>query len=213
MSSSIGHEKSRLLWSQARYKRDFDRRVRESNRHLTIGDYFYLDTPEKPKSKLGPITQGPYRVEKVWEHTIRINRDDVLERVNKDRVTAAPPPVRERTDTPITGGAQSPMETPVDTPTLEDEEPPQLEVQHAGASSEGEEYVVERILQHHVDTDAKGQAWYLIKWEGYPDPTWTEAENVPVELTSRFWKRLRRRERRARRATPSADTTPLEYDA
>jgi len=65
-ASSIADARSTLLKSQERYKRDFDRRVRESNQRLEPGDYVYLDVPEwshrltKPggkriKGKLAPI--------------------------------------------------------------------------------------------------------------------------------------------------------------
>ena len=59
LSSAIDGARGSLSKSQARYKRDFDRRVRESRRELQRGDFVYLDNPEKTKSKLAPIAQGP----------------------------------------------------------------------------------------------------------------------------------------------------------
>ena len=203
LSSSLEGARSRLKKSQARYKRDFDRRVRESQRELRKGDYVYLDVPEKPKSKLAPLAQGPYRVLKAKRHTIRIDRDGVDEKVNVDRVTPAPPPYgvgAQATDTRRT-------EVPSAQPAREEQEASRFEIDSSlegtplveevtevvrEADEEEEEYVVDKVLQYHKDDDDEGQEWYLVKWHGYAEPTWALAENIPPELTSRFWKRRKR---------------------
>ena len=56
--------------------------------------YIYLDPRdgEKVHEKLGPIAEGPYRVLLNDKRTFVIQRREVVERVNSDRVTYAPPP-------------------------------------------------------------------------------------------------------------------------
>ena len=46
----------------------------------------------KVHGKLGPIAEGPYRVFLNDKRTFVIQRGEVVERVNSDRVTYAPPP-------------------------------------------------------------------------------------------------------------------------
>ena len=54
----------RLLKTQQRYKRDFDKRVRSANRNIRPGDYVYLDPTDGTTkgTKLGNHAFGPYRV-------------------------------------------------------------------------------------------------------------------------------------------------------
>ena len=56
-------------------------------------------------------------------------------------------------------------------------------------SEEEKEYIVEKIL--HKDIDENGKVKYLLKWKGWPKPTWEPEENCDCEeLMEEFEKRL-----------------------
>ena len=46
-------------------------------------------------------------------------------------------------------------------------------------SEEEEEYVVEKICDKRIDDD--GNVEYLLKWKGWPKPTWEPEENCNCE--------------------------------
>ena len=98
LDDSILHAYTRLLATQARYKRDFDKRIRTIRQRIKRGDYVYLD-PTNGQSKTGKLRSpalGPYRVLRKDDRTYVIDRDGATERINADRVTYAPPPETRR---------------------------------------------------------------------------------------------------------------------
>ena len=85
--------------ARARYKRDFDRRLRRNAETLTSGMYVFVRRDYAPKTdgsvprkhKLSPVADGPFRVISVDEKTVVI--DDAQgneERLSLDRVVKAP---------------------------------------------------------------------------------------------------------------------------
>ena len=138
---SIQHVYTKLLATQAQYKRDFDKRIRRIRQRIKPGDYVYMD-PTDGQSKTGKLRSpaiGPYRVLRKDDKTYVIDRDGAIERVNADRVTYAPPP-----DNP-----KARQETTTE--------------QHDNAkTTEGPTYVVDGILGHQKD--AHGSLEFQVKW-------------------------------------------------
>ncbi|CDF38002.1 unnamed protein product [Chondrus crispus] len=89
-----------LRQTQARYKRDFDKRVRRIHARLKPRNYVYLNPADgaKTSNKLASPAVCPYRVLANDKRTITIDRDGVTERISADRCVYAPPP----TDAPRT---------------------------------------------------------------------------------------------------------------
>jgi len=63
---------TRLKRTQARYKRNFDSRVRRANKHIRPGDYVFVDPSDGTTkgTKLGNHALGPFRVLKNDERTV-----------------------------------------------------------------------------------------------------------------------------------------------
>ena len=99
LDDTIEHAYTRLLATQARYKRDFDKRIRKIKQRIRSGDYVYID-PTDGLSKTGKLqlpALGPFRVIRKDERTYGIDSNGATERINADRVTYAPPPEKART--------------------------------------------------------------------------------------------------------------------
>ena len=124
----------------ARYKRDFDKRVRRINARLKPGDHAYLNLTDGARisNKLASPAVGPYRILANDKRTITIDREGVTERVSADCCVYVPPP----TDAPRRGAT---------TPRY-----------LAEKVTEGTQYAVERPLMHRVVED--GTTEFLIKW-------------------------------------------------
>ena len=169
MEQAILSARRRLRKTQLKYKADFDKRIRVANRHIEAGQYVYLDPRdgEKVHGKLGPIAEGPYRVLLNDRRTFVIQRGHVVERVNSDRITYAPPP----NDSP-------PMMRYAATTTdiLE-------------KTIDGRTYLVDRLLDHNIE--ANGRMTFLVQWEDYDTPTWQPRSDIPEELISRYFASVR----------------------
>lgn len=83
--------KQRLDKAQARYKKNFDKRLRKQYELVTKGNEVFL--PVKRKSakehhhKLAPVAEGPFKVTKADNKTVVIQRSDrSVERVSRTRV-------------------------------------------------------------------------------------------------------------------------------
>ncbi|CDF36784.1 unnamed protein product [Chondrus crispus] len=86
-----------LRKEQARYKRNFDARLRKSKYDIPSGSYVFLrkeqGTATEPKHKLAQVATGPYQVKESTENTVVIAIGDQEERVSRDRVELAPSPM------------------------------------------------------------------------------------------------------------------------
>ena len=139
LDSTIQKAYGSLRRTQARYKRDLDKRKRRINSRLRPGEYVYLNPTDggKTSNKLAPPAVGPYRVLANDRRTITIDRDGVTERVSADRCVYAPPP---------TDALRASTTTPADL---------------AEKVREGTQYAVERLLRHRAMED--GTIEFLIK--------------------------------------------------
>lgn len=151
---------------QARYKRDFDKRVRPTRNPLVAGDFVFLDTTDgvTKMGKLRTPAEGPHRILSADTRTVLLDRDGIAELVSVDRVVKAP--------APPTGEAPLYMAT---------------EAELADKATEGPSYVVERITDHAFDDD--GQTLFHVKWEGFRERTWEPRKNLPEELVMRYFAR------------------------
>ena len=101
---------SRLEKSQARYKRDFDKRVSQFNTGLKPGDLVFVkretasESEEKNRAargaairhhKLRSKATGPYQVVAVATSTVTVMRDGLADKISRDRVVRAPYPIRQ----------------------------------------------------------------------------------------------------------------------
>ena len=172
VEESIAKARAGLAKTQARYKRDFDKRVRRANRGLHTGDYVYLD-PSDGSKKLGKLQSpavGPYRVVSNDKRTLVIDRDGIIERVSADRVVYAPPPPEAANN----ATSNEYDATPADI---------------AAKNREGPKYTVERLFDHEQRDDG---LYLKVKWAEYPQPDWQPRANIPEELVSRYFARRRR---------------------
>ena len=181
MDSTIQRAYGSLRRTQARYKRDFDKRIRRINYRFRPGEYVYLNPTDgaKTSNKLASPAVGPYRVLANDCGTITIDRDGVTERVSTDRCVYAPPPIDAQRASTTTPG------------DLDDK------------VTSGMQYAVERPLKHRSMED--GTTEFLIKWADYDTPIWTARTHVPEELVSRYAQRFRRRTSRDLTLNVNAD--------
>ena len=86
-----------LRKEQARYKRNFDARLRKPKYDIPVGSYVFLrkeqGTATEPKHKLAQVATGPYAVKQSDRNTVVIAIGDQEERVSRDRVELAPSPM------------------------------------------------------------------------------------------------------------------------
>lgn len=157
LEANLVTARKRLRQTQARYKRDLDKRTRTANNKLQPGHYVFLDPDYgyKKKKKLGGHAEGPYRVLENAIRTFIIQRGADMERVNSDRVTRATAPI-----------AAEPVHR-------EDAAPEELQEKNI----EGRAWLVRKILGHRVASN--GQLELQIDWAGPYVATWEPRRNIP----------------------------------
>ena len=182
LDTALRNATNALQATQERYKRDFDKRVRKTNRRLRANDYVYLDptSGNEKQPKLQSPAVGPYRVIANDKRTVIIDRDGDVERVSADRVVYAPRPERSLPDIAPHAANVDDIRSKV---------------------RDGPTYTVDKILAHERDDD--GTLRFHIQWTGYADPTWEPRTHVSEELISRYFRRLRRRNGRYARNASS----------
>ena len=171
---SIGKAKASLAKTQARYKADFDKRVRRS-RKIKVDEAVYLDISDGMKrDKLAFQVSGPFRVLEVVKegNTVVIQRGDVVERVSMNRITRAP-----SSDPPV-----DPDHATAPTDLAEKE-------------TEGTVYRFRKILDHRERSD--GTLEFRIDWVGNYEPSWEPRSYIAEEAVSRYLAKVARRNRRA----------------
>ena len=163
LEQALSKAKASLQRTQARYKRNFDARLRR-RRAITPEDAVYLDVHDGAgkRPKLQHETEGPFRVLKVSQRTATIQRGKAVEVVSLDRVTPAP---RHLRPAPQPGEA-----TPEDV---------------ANKSQEGEVWVFDRLLDHRRGPE--GTPEFLVKWSGPWAPDWQPRDLIPEEAIAQYF--------------------------
>jgi hypothetical protein len=86
-------EQQRLVESQARYKRNFDRSVKEKNKDVLPNSWIYLRREVREvgrNPKLDDRVDGPYRVIETDGRVFKLRIGDEEVPVSSDRITPAP---------------------------------------------------------------------------------------------------------------------------
>lgn len=142
--------------SQARYKRDFDKKVRLPRERITKGVRVFVrkdhNPANEPSHKLAPIATGPYQVTEADDKTCVIKKDgDLTERVTLDRVVLAPDIGRNIIEPEVGTDLSDRTER-----TSQVVEP------------DTEEYTIDKIVDHETNED--GSIVYRVRWYSYgPD--------------------------------------------
>jgi transposase InsO family protein len=208
-----------LHTAQARYKADFDKRVRPKNSEVKEGDEVFLRvevTEVGRNHKLESLVQGPYQVLENAGTTfrLRIGGDDI--RVSSDRVTPAPrresPSTEEVQPPPM--GVGSPGEAFPDTPAVATRAEPRplrqkkkvrfnlplpsreaRESPVADRTPNEAEFVIDKLVDFGESAD--GNRLYRVRWLGYEvrDDTWEPEINLPAQFIRRYWKNKERASR------------------
>ena len=90
LSKTLTEARSQLDKAQARYKRDYDKRLHRQRETIKKGDSVFLRVKRRDESqtrhKLAAVAEGPFPVESVKGNTVVIVRPDgTVERVSRDR--------------------------------------------------------------------------------------------------------------------------------
>lgn len=156
--------KESIAKTQARYKRDYDRRVRPKNKELKDGDWVFVDNHSQTRRKLDAKTDGPYEILDTDGWTFPLDMDGSPYRVSSDHVTRAPPPSRRdlcrRRKTAI--------------PLL--------------ARQEGRKFVYEKFVDHAWEN---GKLHLKVRWFGFSpeDDTCEPTERLPLADVMAYTKR------------------------
>ena len=116
-----------LAKRQARYKADYDKRIRPVKKDIEPGQFVFVqrETPRRDqtegrriRNKLQAKADGPYKVVKSDKHTVTFMRDNLLERVSWDRIYKAPTPRGEasQASTAAAGEETQSQDAQVDAP-------------------------------------------------------------------------------------------------
>ena len=175
LKASLTNATRSLRRTQARYKRDFDKRIRR-RRAITVGDRVFLNLNDgvKKPSKLSHTVSGPFEVKEVFDNTISIQRGDIVERVSTDRVTPAPKGLPIRTSS-------------TDATALD----------FARKQRSGQTWLFDKILNHRETGDNSVE--FKIQWTGDYEPTWEPRDNVPEEAISRYFAKYKRKSQELRK--------------
>jgi Chromo (CHRromatin Organisation MOdifier) domain len=170
----------RLAESQARYKRNVDRFVKEKNKDVLPNSWVYLRREVGRNPKLDDQVDGPYRVIETDGRVLklRIGDDDVP--VSSDRITPAP---ESADDTPARTSPVDDLPPPVDA-----DENVVTTPEEDDAVLEGE-CVFERITGMRKRSD--GSIQYKVRWYGYgpSDDTWEPSAHLSEDSLRRYHRR------------------------
>jgi len=161
LKALLPHVRDSISKKQARYKRDFDKKVRPRRVSVTSGDWVYLRNHAR-KYKLDPKVTGPYEVLETDGKTSLIDQDGLPYRVRGDHV--------------VPTGPVDPGNRP---------KQPQVAVPDA-LQPVGSEFVFEQFVDHTWDEE--GVLWLLVLWFGYgpEDDTWQHSGRLPVAAVYRY---------------------------
>ena len=170
-----------LKRAQARYKRNYDKRVHKTP-VFHKDDLVFLDKPPNMKDKVGSehesITDklsfkrlGPFKILDVYSHTATIDEEGIPNTVTIDRLSLA-----KAANSPPT----SPPSPPTPVPSLN----PAPDDQHQT------EFVVDRIVDHR---GKGGTRRYRVRWYGFSPSadTWEPDHHIPPQFIARYHARRR----------------------
>jgi len=164
LKASLPQVRDSIAKTQARYKRDYDRKVRPRRVSVTSGGCVYLRN-HTGKHKLDQKVTRPYEGLETDGRTYMFDRDGFPYRVSGDHVVPA--------------GPVDPASRP---------QQPQVAVPDA-LQPGGSELVFERFVDH--SWDVKGVLWLLVLLFGYgpEEDTWHPSGGLSVGAVYRYCRR------------------------
>lgn len=153
--------------AQARYKKNFDIRVRSRRNPLRVGEWVYVNAHDKPGGKLVFKTLGPYQILKTDGRRLTIESDDGIRTINGNHATRAPEP---------------PEGDPAWARALKAWQVPAL----PSTSNKPMEAVFDKFVGHGYDES--GRLMLRVRWFGYgsDSDTWEYVEDLPTEKVRRY---------------------------
>ena len=115
LSSLVSTAKGELAKTQARYKRNFDARLRLPVQEIRKGLFVFVRRDHTPRTesrhKLAPVADGPFEVLEANSDTVVVKTGDDVERISRDRVELAPTPnLVQQQDSVSANAEQEPAE-------------------------------------------------------------------------------------------------------
>jgi len=155
---------------QARYKRDWDSRMRSKNKDLTVGDFVYLRS-HRGRHKLLPKALGPFEILDTGGTYFAIDQGNGEGRVNSNDDTSAP--------------------RPVSGPDAQPHRLTQAPLPDVNSSDEDPTWEIDRLLAICHDTDNGIVA--KVRWatDGRGDDSWEPFSGLPKHLVSRLAKQTK----------------------
>ena len=164
--------------SQARYKRNFDQKLRNQTHAPEAGSFVYIrrdygSSPtedQKSSRKLAPKADGPYFIKEILPTVAAIQIDDRVEYVSFDRISPAPAPIYLRESGPSSSLISSRNDNPVT-----------------------EEHVVRTITEHRL-MRMKGVSKKRLRYEFSVlcydgGTTWELIVHIPTHFVTEYCKR------------------------
>lgn len=180
---------------QWRYQEAFNKRVRP-RRPIKKDDYVFLRRDEPARKgeslhKLSPKALGPYKVTTAHnDGTVTIEREEILERVNLDRVEYAlqggNDPIANNQKNNNTNKVVKKKSKKLRSQQVFKDTSQASETQ-TSAESYGEGHVLERIDDHKIEN---GEHKYLVKWYGFNNDqrTWQRTSDLWNHQIRRYWR-------------------------
>jgi len=206
--SLVADAKEALAESQAAYKKAFDNRLKPL-KPTTAGDWVFIEnagpaedatTGERRRHKLQWKAVGPYKVIRSTGNTVTVDRDGIIEVINRDRTSRAYRPAGIETEgedeqdaednigsTPSPPNPTTPIDAPVDIGIPPNKQPESSEYISSSSDDEGE-----HVLQNVVDYDFDSQL-VRCRWYGYTssEDTWQYLEDVPYSKITAYFRKNR----------------------
>lgn len=159
--------------AQEAYKKNFDASVAEKNKDLHVGDWIFLASHARKRSKLAHKSLGPYMVLKTDGRRFTIESPERNRTVTSDHITRAPAPQEGH---PAWKRAEATRQNYENTASSK-------------GSSDEAEYVFEKLVGHRYKAD--GSLELCVRWFGYgPEAdTWTVFTGPPAEAVRKYCKR------------------------
>lgn len=158
--------------AQDSYKEAFDRRVKDKNNSIAVGDWIYTAAHANMLSKLAFKTEGPYMVLKTDGQRFLVESPKGLRTLSSAHITVAPPPPDGDRAWAREKGAQTNFAL-------------------ASPDEERPEYMLERFVPHRRGAD--GVIQLLVRWFVYypQEVSWKRATSLPGEAVRKYFKRKR----------------------
>lgn len=170
--------------AQARYKRNFDVRVKGRRQSLRIGDWVLVNSHDNEGGKLVFKAKGPYQILKTDGRRLTIESDDGIRTINGNHAIRAPDPPE---GDPVWARALAAWQVPT-LPSSKDDKP--LEA------------VFDKFVGYGYDDN--GRLKLKVRWYGYGprSDTWENVETLPREKVRKFCRDMGITPRRRQDETP-----------